>query len=128
VVISLQKHKEAGDLCVLLTGSSLYLAQATQKHLQLDDILCNRFVTEAGTFTGRAITPICYAEGKVHHAQQCAGKFGFELSECTFYSDSFSDLPALLACGKGVAISPDPRLKRAIAKHDLAFEDWGTRA
>ena len=125
---AIARHKARGDLCFLLTSSSNYLSAPIADVLQLDGFLANRFVVDAGVFTGEPVEPVCYGEGKVAHALGCAQKLNVELWECAFYTDSLSDLPMLEAVGRPVVVSPDPRLKRLARKRGWAVEDWGVPA
>jgi HAD superfamily hydrolase (TIGR01490 family) len=123
---AIARHREQGDLCFLLTSSSNYMCAPIADELKMDGFLANRFVVEGGMFTGEAIEPVCYGPGKVAHAEVCAQKLNVELSKCTFYSDSASDLPMMLAVGTPVVVNPDPRLSRIARKKGWPVEDWGS--
>lgn len=119
-------HRQEGDLCVLLTSSSLYMAERVVEELGLDAALCNRFeVDRLGRHTGRPEGELCFGEGKLRHARTFADEKGVPLSECTFYTDSFSDLPVMEAVGKPVAVNPDLRLRRTARARGWPVEDWG---
>ena len=122
---TIQRHREAGDTVALLTTSSTYLCAPVLRHLGLEHALCNRFEVVEGVFTGKAAGPLCYAAGKVTHAQAFAEAQGAALAEATFYTDSMSDLPMLEAVGKPVAVNPDPRLRRLAQKRGWPVMDWG---
>ncbi|MCC7072991.1 MAG: HAD family hydrolase [Deltaproteobacteria bacterium] len=122
---AIASHRERGDRCWLLTSTSCYLSEPVVDALQLDGYLANRFVVEAGTFTGDMVDPICFGAGKRTHAELCAASAGVPLAECSFYTDSLSDLPALLAVGHPVAVNPDPRLRREARRRGWPIEDWG---
>lgn len=121
------EHKQAGERCVLLTTSSNYLSELVCKELGLDDYISNRYeIDEEGRFTGDPVEPLCVGEGKRVLAQDYAEEHGFPLSECAFYTDSVSDLPALEAFGHPVAVNPDPRLRREASHRGWPITDWGT--
>jgi HAD superfamily hydrolase (TIGR01490 family) len=122
---AVQRHKDAGDLCFLLTSSSNYLSAPMTDLLKLDGFLANRFLTEGGLYTGDAVRPVCFGRGKVAHAQAVSEKLHVPLSECWFYTDSYSDLPMLQAVGHPVVVHPDGRLRRYANKHAWPIEDWG---
>ncbi|NOY25526.1 MAG: HAD family hydrolase [Oligoflexia bacterium] len=122
---ALAEHKQAGDRCVLLTSSSTYLSEIACQELGLDDALCNRFVVVDGRFTGDVQRPLCFGPGKVHYAESLARKHGIDLGDCTFYTDSFSDLPVLLAVGHPVVVAPDLRLRRHARRRGWRVADWG---
>jgi HAD superfamily hydrolase (TIGR01490 family) len=123
---ALADHRRAGDRCVLLTSSSNYISELVTRDLGLDGAVCNRFeVDGAGRYTGRSAGPLCFGRGKLDGALALARAQGVDLSACTFYTDSFSDLPALLAVGAPVAVNPDYRLRRWARRRGWPIVDWG---
>jgi len=122
---AVQAHRAAGDRTVLLTSSSNYLGQLAVEALQLDGLLCNRFEVRDGIYTGEIVTPLCYGEGKLTHAQREADAHGVTLESCSFYTDSMSDLPVLEAVGNPVPVHPDPRLRREALRRGWEIMDWG---
>jgi HAD superfamily hydrolase (TIGR01490 family) len=123
---ALERHRAAGDACVLLTSTSNYLSSPTAAELGLDSYLCNRFrVDDEGLFTGDPVEPLCFGTGKVAHAKRYAAEHGFELDACVYYGDSHSDRQILEAVGRPVAVNPDPRLARLARQRGWEIVDWG---
>ena len=123
---TLEEHRRAGDRLVLLTASSLYLAGLVGRELDLDEVLCNRLeVDDQGRHTGRTIGEICFGAGKLQYARAFAAREGVELTECFFYTDSYSDITVLEAVGQPVAVNPDRRLRRAAVRRGWPVVDWG---
>ena len=128
---ALERHRRAGDRLVLLTSSSGYLSELVARELRLDAVLCNRFEVDAeGLHTGRPLGGLCFGAGKLAHAEQYLRELGGDvrLSDCTFYTDSYSDLPVMAAVGKPVAVNPDPRLRREALRRGWPVVDWGMPA
>lgn len=122
---ALRAHREAGDRLVLLTSSSSYLSELVARELRLDAILCNRFeVDERGLHTGRPLGAVCFGQGKRTHAESYAREAGVALSECAFYTDSYSDLPVLEVVGRPVAVHPDYRLRREALRRGWPVVSW----
>jgi HAD superfamily hydrolase (TIGR01490 family) len=121
-------HKARGDLIFLLTSSTNYLCAPLGDDLQIDGFLANRLEVEAGIFTGEPVWPLCFGAGKVEHARVVADKLKIALSDCTFYTDSASDLPMLEAVGHPVTVDPDPRLRRIARRRGWPVERWRTTA
>jgi HAD superfamily hydrolase (TIGR01490 family) len=118
-------HRARGDKLVLLTTSSNYLSEPVQRELGFDDALCNRFEVDArGYYTGRPLGPLCFGSGKLVLGRAWAEAAGVPLSECSFYTDSASDLPMLEAVGRPVAVHPDPRLRRIALERGWEIADW----
>lgn len=120
-VEAIQTHKSKGDLCVLITTSSIYLARHFGHVLEFDHVLANHFEVHQGIFTGLPQGPLCFGEGKVTLAKQYVEALGLTPEHCSFYSDSFSDLPLLSWVGTPYVVTPDRKLKREakIRKWDI---------
>lgn len=124
----LRAHQARGERCVLLSSTSPYLSEPVAEELGLDDVLCTRFEVEGGRFTGRCEGPLCYGDGKRLKAESWAREHGVDLSDCSFYTDSFSDLPALVVMGRPVCVHPDPRLRRHAERQGWEIAIWGGAA
>lgn len=123
---AVEEHRGAGDRLVLLTSSSGYLSELVLRDLRLDAILCNRFEVDAqGLHTGRSLGDVCFGSGKLTHAERYAREVGVALSQCSFYTDSYSDLPVMEVVGKPVAVHPDYRLRREAVRRGWPVLDWG---
>ena len=109
---------------VLLTSSSQYMSELAKQELDLDDVLCNTLEVTHDHFTGALREPICFGEGKVAHARRLAEHLGASLSDCSFYTDSFSDLPVLEIVGSPRIVQPDPRLAREARRRGWPVMDW----
>ena len=116
---TIEKHREEGDLLVLLSAASIYLVRPLADHLGIEHVLCNRpEVGGDGKYTGRLIYPICYGDGKLVLAREFAEIHGLDLSECYYYSDSITDLNVLEAFGEPRIVNPDPLLRKESRKRE----------
>ncbi|WP_434381218.1 HAD family hydrolase [Melittangium boletus] len=123
---TLDAHRAAGDRLVLLTSSSEYMSELVARELGLAEVLCNRFEVDArGVYTGRLRGELCFGDGKRVHAEACASRLGVALSDCAFYTDSYSDLPVMEVVGRPVAVHPDRRLRREASRRGWRVVDWG---
>lgn len=123
---TLDEHRSKGDHLVLLTSSSLYMAELVKEELGLDAVLCNRLeVDPSGCYTGKPLGELCYGSGKLAHAETFAKEHGSSLQEASFYTDSFADIAVLLAVGRPVAVNPDVRLRRVALSRGWQIVDWG---
>jgi HAD superfamily hydrolase (TIGR01490 family) len=117
-------HRRRGDLLVLLTSSSLYASEEAQAQFGLDEVLCTRYEVREGLFTGEAVTPLCYGQGKVECARALALERDIDLSASAFYTDSMTDLPMLLSVGAPHAVNADPRLRWEARRRGWPHLDW----
>ena len=119
------EHRTKGDVVAIVTGASPYAARPLARRLGIDHVVASELeVDRRGRFTGRGIDPLCYGKGKVERARRLADALGFRLSEATFYSDSYTDLPLLECVAEPVVINPDPRLKRVALRRGWPVQIW----
>ena len=122
---AVEHHRERGDLLAIVTGASPYAARPLARRLGIDHVVASELeVGPQGLFTGRFVDPLCLGDGKIVRARRLAEAEGFELSEATFYSDSFTDLPLLELVAEPVIVNPDPRLERLAKKRGWRIERW----
>jgi HAD superfamily hydrolase (TIGR01490 family) len=122
---AVEHHRERGDLLAIVTGASPYAARPLARRLGIEHVVASELeVGPEGLFTGRFVDPLCLGDGKIVRARRLAEAEGFELSEATFYTDSFTDLPLLEVVAEPVIINPDPRLERLAKKRGWRIERW----
>ena len=123
---ALHRHRQRGDAIVLLTSSPQLLAQLVADDLDFQAYLCTQLeIDDDGHFTGQIIEPLCFGAGKVELATTYARSQHIALTDCTFYTDSITDMPMLQAVGTPIVVNPDPRLRRAARAEDWPIVDWG---
>ena len=108
----LEQHRAAGHAIALLSSTTSYLAEPLSRDLDVEDLLVTRLEIEAGRFTGRAIAPICYGEGKITYAREYLAAREIPLENTYFYTDSITDLPLLELVGFPQIVAPDRLLRR----------------
>ena len=106
-----REHQQRGDQAVIISASSQFAVQPVAESLGLD-FLCTQLEVKDNRLTGNAIEPLCYGEGKIFWARQYVDQHGAQLSDCTLYTDSYTDRPLLELIGRPVAVNPDRRLRR----------------
>jgi len=121
--VAVARHRDAGDVVVLATGSTVYAARPVAKGLGIDHVLASVLEVEAGVFTGRP-SALCFGRHKVVLAEAWAEQHGIDLAHSVFYSDSYNDLPLLERVGTAVAVNPDARLRRHARKRGWTCVEW----
>jgi len=118
-------HRERGDLCAIVTGTSPYASWPLARRLGIEHVVSSEFEIDADRcFTGRPSGPFCFGEGKVTRAEHFAERHDFRLEDAVFYTDSVSDLPLLERVAEPVCINPDPRLRRIAERRGWRIERW----
>jgi HAD superfamily hydrolase (TIGR01490 family) len=120
----IEGHKLNGHQCLTLTTSTNYLADLVVRDLGLDGGLCTRLGVRDGLLTGQPNGAICYGMGKLELMSDHLLRHGGHLTDTYFYTDSFSDLPALQAVGNPIAVCPDIRLGRFARRCGWSVENW----
>jgi len=123
--LAVRRHRDAGDLCAIVTGASPYASWPLARRLGIEHVVSTVFEVDAERrFTGRPDLPLCLGEGKVQRAERLAWQQGFRLEDAVFYTDSVSDLPLMERVAEPVAVNPDPRLKRIAERRGWRVERW----
>ncbi|MEM8659462.1 MAG: HAD family hydrolase, partial [Pseudomonadota bacterium] len=110
-----EAHREAGHELVIVTAASRYQVEPIAAVLGIDDICCTQLEVQNGKFTGKLVAPLCFGEGKTLAARRIAKRYGVNLKDSWFYSDSSDDLPLLKAVGFPCAVNPSDKLQEQAA-------------
>ncbi|MCA9507825.1 MAG: HAD family hydrolase [Myxococcales bacterium] len=122
---ALHKHREQGDIVSLLTSSFDGLSELVAKDLKLDHCLCTILeVDREGIYTGKTIGPPCFGRNKIIFAQDLCHKLDIPLEQCSFYSDSATDIPLLDLVGQAIAVNPDLHLRTRAQFKKWPVVDW----
>jgi HAD superfamily hydrolase (TIGR01490 family) len=109
-------HRRAGHVPVILTSATRYLAEPIAADLGIAHLLVTQLLVRDGRFTGEAVRPVCYGDGKTYWAERFAETEGVDIGRSYFYTDSITDLPLLERVGEPRIVNPDPRLRRVAAR------------
>jgi HAD superfamily hydrolase (TIGR01490 family) len=123
-------HQDAGRPVYIVTAASQELAEVLAHVLVLDGGLGMRSEVRDGVYTGKAVGPFTYREGKAEAIRELAAREGIDLTESYAYSDSESDLPMMRAVGHPVAVNPDRVLERVAREEGwriMRFDKLGRR-
>jgi len=113
---TVEAHRRAGHVPVILTSATRYLAEPIAADLGIEHVLFTQLVVRDGRFTGEAVRPVCYGDGKTYWAERFAAAQGLDLATSYFYTDSITDLPVLERVGEPRIVNPDPRLARVAVR------------
>lgn len=102
-----EQHRARGERVYIVSATLQEIVDAIADELGFDGALGTICEVKDGAYTGRALRAL-HAENKV----TCVVELGYDLAECTAYTDSHTDLPLLEAVGHPVAVNPDRRLRR----------------
>jgi phosphoserine phosphatase len=125
-------HREAGDLCAIVTATSRIVAAPFAALLGVEHLLCSEPVHTlhaSGELrpSGEIAGVPCFRAHKIDHVESWLRRQrrpSLAAAESShFYSDSISDLPLLQAVSHPVAVRPDERLRAHAIEHGWLIVD-----
>ena len=123
-----ERHRERGEKVYVVSATIEEIVATIADDLGFDGGLgsvCE--IGPDGAYTGRPLR-ILHADEKAAALRSLAEAEGFDLSVCTAYSDSHTDLPFLEAVGTPVAVNPDRSLRRVARARGWQVLDFRERA
>ncbi|MCX5741644.1 MAG: HAD-IB family hydrolase [Proteobacteria bacterium] len=123
--VAIDRHRRAGDLIVLATGSTTYAAGPVARAVGIEHVLASELEVDAATgrFTGRP-GELGFGQHKVRRAERWAARHDVDLEASYFYSDSYNDLPLLSRVGVAIVVNPDVRLRRHARRTGWEIRTW----
>ena len=103
-------HQDMGHTVAIITSATRYQADPVAKELGIEHVLHTRLEVEDGVLTGGVVRPTCYGEGKADAARSLQLKYGLDLEQSYFYSDSHEDMPLFDLVGRPRPLNPTRRL------------------
>lgn len=106
-------HREAGDLCAIITATNSFVTAPIAREFGLEHLIATEPESLHERFTGRVAGTPCFRDGKLRRLEEWLAGLGRRLAdfaESTFYSDSHNDLPLLERVTRPVAVDPDAQL------------------
>ncbi len=119
-------HREAGDLCAIVTATTRILAEPFARLFDIEHLVATEAALVPGTgheafgshLSGEIEGEPCTGAYKPAHVARWLASLGLALGDfehSVFYSDSVGDLPLFEAVDEPVAVHPDLKL-RALAQ------------
>jgi len=121
-----KEHHDRGEKVYIVSATLQEIVDAIAEDLGFDGALGTVIEVKDGKYTGRAVRSL-HAEAKADCIRAVAEREGFDLAECTAYSDSHTDVPFLEAVGHPIVVNPDRRLRRIAAERGWPVLEFKTR-
>ena len=122
-----ERHREQGERVYVVSATLQEIVEAIAADLGFDGALGTICEVRDGRYTGRALRAL-HADAKADALRELAERDGLDLSACTAYSDSHTDLPFLEAVGHPIAVNPDRELRRAARDRGWPVLEFSGRA
>ncbi|MEO0882454.1 MAG: HAD-IB family hydrolase [Pseudomonadota bacterium] len=120
----IHKHRDQGDKMIIASAAVDLICKPMAEALDFDDIICTRLSWDGedrllSTLDGEN----CYGAEKLRRIQAYFSDTAPD-KPVTFYSDHITDLPCLLWADRGVAVNPNPPLRRKAPEYGVEIVDW----
>jgi HAD superfamily hydrolase (TIGR01490 family) len=122
-----QQHRERGERVYVVSATLQEIVEHIAGDLGFDGALGSTCEIVDGVYTGRSLRAL-HGVGKANAIRELAAAEGFDLAECTAYSDSHTDVPFLDAVGHPVAVNPDRALRRIARERGWTILEFSQRA
>lgn len=107
------RHREAGDLCAVVTATNAFVTGPIVRRLAIPHLIATIPAQNGGNFTGAPRGTPAFQAGKIERVEHWLESLGLHwgsFAQSWFYSDSHNDLPLLSQVSDPIAVDPDPRL------------------
>lgn len=115
-------HLKKGHTVAIISSATPYQVEPAAQDLNIEHVLCTQLEVEKGMFTGAVVKPTCFGPGKVTAAESLAERYGVDMEQSFFYSDSDDDIQLLEHVGNPRPLNPNKKLL-AIAE----YRGWPVR-
>jgi HAD superfamily hydrolase (TIGR01490 family) len=122
-----EQHRERGEPVYIVSATLQEIVEGIAEELGFDGALGTTCEVCDGVYTGHAVRAL-HAENKASCLRDLAATHGFDLTACTAYSDSHTDLPFLEAVGHPVVVNPDRQLRHIAAERGWPILEFGAQA
>lgn len=116
----IQSGKKNKQTIIIATATNDFVTRPIADLFDVETLIATEFEIIDNHFTGQVVDIPCFREGKLEKVKKWAKENDFDLSQSTFYSDSFNDLPLLEIVRHPIIVDGDDKLN-AIA-HDRNWE------
>jgi len=111
-------HKKSEGRVIIATATNSFVTRPIADLFKIDDLIATEFVIQDNKFTGEVDGIPCFREGKVAKVEDWVKINGYDLSDATFYSDSFNDLPLLEKVKNAIVVDGDNELIKQAQSND----------
>jgi HAD superfamily hydrolase (TIGR01490 family) len=126
-LVLVEEHRGRGEPVYIVSATLQEIVQAVADDLGFDGALGTVCEVRDGVYTGRAVRAL-YGQNKAGAVRELAADRGYDLAECTAYSDSHTDVALLEAVGHPIAVNPDRGLRRIARDRDWPVLEFTARA
>lgn len=114
-----RRHQDRGHTVVLSSSALTIHAEPVARHVGIDHVLCNHFLTDdQGRLTGGIVEPIIWGARKAAAVQAFCRTEQVDLSHSYFYADGPEDSALMRLVGHPRPVNPRPGLASAATEQN----------
>ena len=95
---------------IIATATNSFVTRPIAELFSVKELVATEFEIIDNKFTGKVKGVPCFREGKLNKVNEWLESQSYNLSDATFYTDSFNDLPLLERVGKAIVVDGDDKL------------------
>ena len=112
------EQKKIEGPVIIATATNSFVTRPIADLFKIKDLIATEFVIKDNEFNGEVDGIPCFREGKVKKVEEWVEANGYDLSNATFYSDSFNDLPLLQKVETPIVVDGDEKLIKQAKEND----------
>ena len=103
-------HSEGKEV-IIATATNNFVTRPIADIFDVSVLIATEFEIKNNSFTGNVLGTPCFRDGKLDKVSRWISENNFDLSQASFYTDSFNDLPLLEKVKNPIIVDGDDKLR-----------------
>ena len=99
-----------GQEVIIATATNDFVTRPIAEIFNVPTLIATEFEIQNNSFTGKVLGVPCFRDGKLNKVAKWVNDNGYDLTQASFYSDSFNDLPLLEKVKNPIIVDGDDKL------------------
>ncbi len=100
-----------GKEVIIATATNDFVTRPIADIFDVSVLIATEFEINNNSFTGNVLGTPCFRDGKLDKVSRWISENNFDLSQASFYTDSFNDLPLLEKVKNPIIVDGDDKLR-----------------
>jgi HAD superfamily hydrolase (TIGR01490 family) len=106
----IDESQAEGKTVIIATATNDFVTRPIADLFNVKTLIATEFEIQNNNFTGKVLGEPCFRDGKLNKVKKWIHENDYNLSETSFYSDSFNDLPLLEKVKYPVIVDGDDKI------------------
>ena len=107
----IDKAQSEGKEVIIATATNDFVTRPIADIFDVSVLIATEFEIKNNSFTGNVLGTPCFRDGKLDKVSRWINENNFDLSQASFYTDSFNDLPLLEKVKNPIIVDGDDKLR-----------------